>query len=263
MCVFGSHLFSIVNGTKHYPLDIEEAIRAATTPCIQVAARAAQPAAPARGMRSATPPTAATPARSIRLRPGGILAAEVEDKATGKNELVVMVELMDAEAPAAVTEGKAAGSAGGGSSSSGGKSQMAVANAVFKQVQRLPASIRTPTIKCLARMGARWQKYSKERAAAAAAATAAAAGGESAEGGGAASRGCGYSVHELEQVEKAVRRAVIGRFGIPVAEVILLRSVRATAQHGHWIRQPQRCLPSCLTLMITPLPIASLFLFFS
>ena len=222
-CSFASHLFSIVNGTKHYPLDIEEAIRAATTPCIQVAARAAQPAAPARGTRSATPPTAATPARSIRLRPGGILAAEVEDRATGKNELVVMVELMDAEAPAAVTEGKAAGSAGGGSSSSSGKSQMAVANAVFKQVQRLPASIRTPTIKCLARMGARWQKYSKERAAAAA--TAAAAGGESAEGGGAASRGCGYSVHELEQVEKAVRRAVIGRFGIPVAEVILLRSV--------------------------------------
>ena len=76
----------------------------------------------------------------------------------------------------------------------------------------LPSFARGPTIKTLARLGARWQQYQKSSAAAAAADAAEkrAADGEEEE------EPPGYASAELDLVEKQIRRAVIGRFGIPV-----------------------------------------------
>lgn len=195
----------IVNGTKHYPMDIEEAIKIATQAGIRMPSKTTV----GPSGEQMTPPT-----KSIHLRPGGILATELENVATGKNELIVMVELIDSVQQTS-SDSRSDPSI---SSESSKKSYVALANTVFKQCQRLPTFIRTPTIKFLARWGAKYakrQREAKEQA-------------RVEQGGGATNSP--YTIAELDAVEKQIRRTVIGRFGIPVAEVILLRPVRFQLQ---------------------------------
>jgi hypothetical protein len=123
-----------------------------------------------------------------------------------------MVELVEPQGvPAESTggAGEASSAASGGSSSKPGASQMALVNTVFKQCQRLPTSIRAPVIKGVARLGAKWTKYQKSSAEAAAVAARTTDGEEAKPL---------YSAEQLDAVEKCIRRAVMGKFGIPVAE---------------------------------------------
>jgi len=213
----------IVNGTKHYPMDIEESIRAATANGVSSPVRV-----PVSGENRDRASISHPPPRVVRVRPGGILAAEVENAVCGKHELVVMVELQD---PPPSSGASQSGKAGAESSSSSGggmsSSHVKIANMVFKHCQKLPESMRAPTIKFVARWGAKIQKYtqSKNNTSAPTSATASASspGNDGSFDPQTGRALCGHDVLELEAMEKAVRRAVIGRFGIPVAEVVLLR----------------------------------------
>ena len=206
----------IVNGTKHYPMDLEESIRLATAAGIRIPAQ----------LRSASVPGSIdSPPISLFLRPGGILATEMENVATGKNELVVMIELMEPpkrDEKATTSSTTSPPPPPSSSTSSDGKmssSQVAMANTAFKYAQSLPSFIRGPTIRCLARWGAKYMKHKRQSAEKEKKALAEANGLK-----GAATTEM-FTTVELESVEKAIRRAVMGRYGIPVAEVIVLKPV--------------------------------------
>jgi hypothetical protein len=139
----------IVNGTKHYPVDIEEAVAATVANGITVAMPTERKLA--KGVVDAHTPQIAK--RVVRLRPGGILACEVENRFNGKNELVILVEMSDAPPPPPSANGDGAGasSAGGNVGGSGKLSsgQLAVVNTIFKQCQVRFDSLRFAAGKCL------------------------------------------------------------------------------------------------------------------
>lgn len=224
----------IVNGTKHYPMDIEESIRLATENGIRVNGGAsgggAKPSSSSTSSVSTLKDSSISgPSSIIHIRPGGILATEMENVSTGKNELIVMVECME---PMKINNDKTSSSSvppppsSSSSSSSDGKmssSQVALANTIFKQCQRLPTFLRTPTIKCLARLGARYVKYKREQANGTTPSSSASSSDlKDSKDAGSSSIGP-FTSHELDTIEKSIRRAVMGRFGIPVADIILLR----------------------------------------
>ncbi len=137
------------------------------------------------------------------IRPGSTVAFPTSGpEAEG---LAVLVELK--EAATSPSSGSSAGKLG--------KGDIAMAQKIFKAASRLPAVARAPAIRGLAKLGAWWMAGRG-------------GGGEKAgkEGEGCEGDGVGLGAEEMEAVQRAIKRAVLSRFGIPVADVILARAVR-------------------------------------
>ena len=160
------------------------------------------------------------------IRPGSVVALSTADP--HPEGLAVLVELT---APA--TSSSAAPSTPGKL----GKGDIAMAQRIFKVASRLPAVARAPAIRGLAKLGAWWM---------------AGRGGGGAKGEkGEQVQGPGQEEEVAEAVERAIKRAVLCRFGIPVADVILARAVRHTSYLGWTAPQSLRSshlspLPLCV-----------------
>ena len=131
------------------------------------------------------------------IKAGSVMAVACMDR--DREGLLVMLEVNEKEAAAG----------GGGGSGKMGKREMAIAQKVFKQANKLPVIMRAPAIRGLAKLGAWWTTGGADRDK------------KSVEGVKAAM----YSESEMDSVEKAIRRAVMYRFGIPIADVILAQPV--------------------------------------
>ena len=131
------------------------------------------------------------------IKAGCVVAAACTDR--DREGLLVMVEVKEKEVVAG----------GGGEGGRMGKKEIAIAQKVFKQANKLPVVMRAPAIRGLAKLGAWWTTGGANR------------GKQGSEGGKAAT----HSESELDSVEKAIRRAVMSRFGIPIADVIIAQPV--------------------------------------
>ena len=133
------------------------------------------------------------------IKAGSVVAVACSTAGGGEG-LLVMAEVKERETAAG------GGGEGGGKMS---KQQVLMAQRVFKQANRLPVAMRAPAIRGLAKLGAWWTSGGADK-------------GKAGAGG---AQAAAYSESELSGVEKAIRRAVMLRFGIPVADVVLAQPV--------------------------------------
>ena len=141
------------------------------------------------------------------VKAGSVVAVACTDSDKGEG-LLVMVEVKEREAAAASGGGGGSGGAGGKM----GKKEIAIAQKVFKHANKLPVIMRAPAIRGLAKLGAWWTS----------------GGGDKEKQDSAGVANAMYSESELDGVEKAIRRAVVSRFGIPVADVVIAQPVSLT-----------------------------------
>ena len=143
------------------------------------------------------------------IRPGSVVAFATSG--SDGEGLAVLVELKESEEPSPA-----------GRTGKLGKKDIARAQKLFKHAQKLPSVVRGPAIRGLAKLGAWWTS----------------GGPEGKDDAAAVETRAAYEDGEMEGVEKAIRRAVLTHFGIPVIDVILAQAVRTHR------RTTTRCAPS-------------------
>ena len=175
------------------------------------------------------------------IRPGSVVAVAVTG-AEGEG-LAVMVELKEGEG------GVGGGNAGGGAAAAGdagklSKGDIAMAQKAFKLAQKLPAVARGPAIRGLAKLGAWWTASGRGKE------------GEVQHKGKEGTAADGPTEAELQSVETAIKRAVLSRFGIPVADVILARAVSSsntsTPTHSMSASSPALTASLCALSVLSP-----------
>ena len=175
----------------------------------------------------------------IAIRPGSVVA--VATTGPEGEGLAVIVELN-------AGEGGGEASGGGGGAAAGeatqlGKKDIAMAQKAFKLAQRLPAAARGPAIRGLAKLGAWWMSSGGGKE----------GGGERQQKGTEVAAPGGPTDAKLQSVETAIKRAVLSRFGIPVADVILARAVSTSYTHTHLHAHPADVVHlSSLSLCVPP-----------
>ena len=133
----------------------------------------------------------------VYIKAGSAVAVACMDR--DREGLLVMVEVKEREATAG----------GGGEGGKMGKNEIAIAQKVFKQANKLPVIMRAPAIRGLAKLGAWWTSSGADRD----------------KKGAGGVKVAMYSESELDGLEKAIRRAVMSRFGIPIADIVLAQPV--------------------------------------
>ena len=139
------------------------------------------------------------------VRPGCLVALPLTRELQTEG-LAIVIELRDRP----TSTSKSSGASGKTKLS---KDQVAMAQKIFKQTAKLPAVMRGPAIRGLARLGAWWTRDSKS--------TSPGDSDSAVDSGGSSS--LGYSETELVAIERSIRSSVLCMFGIPVHDVIIAR----------------------------------------